>query len=103
MIRDDFIVEMYLAGYDMASVASAVNLTKGRVSQIIKVKGVPARPRYDLAAHPRKSNIDSRVQDLVDKGVKTKAMSQILNVPYTYAYSHVRKITKARRDRLKAG
>jgi hypothetical protein len=103
MNRDDFIVEMYVAGYDMASVASAVNLTKGRVSQIIKAKGVPARPKYDLAAHPRKSNIDSRVQNLFDKGVTTKPISQILNVPYAYAYSQVRKITKARQVRLKAG
>jgi glycyl-tRNA synthetase (class II) len=94
MNRDDFIVEMYLAGYDMASVAIAVNLTKVRVSQIIKAKGVLARPKYDVATHTKKAKIDSRVQNLFDKGVKTKPMSQILNVPYAYANLQVRRIRR---------
>lgn len=96
MSRDDVIVEMYQAGWTMQQVGEVFQLTRGRVCQILKSKGVVSRPKCDLRTLDRVIRLHPEIECLVYAGVKPKRISVLLNLPYKEAFRQARKVARLR-------
>lgn len=96
MTRDDVIADMYQAGWTMQQVGDVFQLTRGRVCQILKSKGVVSRPKCNLAALDRVIQLHPEMEVLVLAGVKPKRISVLLNLPYKEAFRQARKVARLR-------
>jgi hypothetical protein len=98
MSRDDIIVELYKTGSTMQQIGDVFEISRGRVCQIIKAKGITARPKWDFAVHKREIELDPRVESLVRAGIKPIKIARMLNIPYTDAWRQARKVARINRE-----
>jgi hemerythrin superfamily protein len=102
MSRNDTIVDMYKVGLNMQEIADVFELTRGRVSQILKLKGVAARPRSQSTVYKNEIKVDAEVDYLVRVGIKPIEISRMANIPHADAVRQKRKLVRLNQLRRKS-
>jgi hypothetical protein len=102
MSRNDVIVQMYESGSTMQEIADVFELTRGRVCQILKLKGVTAKSRSPHIAYRNEVQLDAEVEYLVRVGIKPIEIARMANIPHADAVRQKRKLVRLNQLRRKA-